>query len=50
MRVLQTALIAAILGLILAATLGGGSYLLSRNFPMAMEGWRSRNWPAVAGC
>jgi hypothetical protein len=49
MRVLQTALVTVFLGLILAATLGGRSYLLSRDVPMAIEGWRSRYWRAVAG-
>ena len=49
MLLLQTAFITAILGLILAATLGGGGYLLARNIPMAFEGWTSRSWPAVVG-
>ena len=49
MLLLQTAFIAAILGLILAATLGGGGYLLARNVPMTFEGWKSRSWPVVVG-
>lgn len=49
MRVLQTALIVAILGLVLAATLGGGGFLLARNVPMIVEGWHSRSWPAMVG-
>jgi len=49
MRVLQTALIVVILGLILATTLGGGGYLLARNVPMTFEGWHSRSWPTVVG-
>jgi hypothetical protein len=49
MRVLQPALIAVMLGSILAATLGGGGYLLARNIPMTFEGWHSRSWPVVVG-
>ncbi len=49
MRVLQVAVIVVIFGLVLAATLGGGGYLLVRNIPATFEGWQSRSWPAVTG-
>jgi hypothetical protein len=49
MRLLQMFLAFGILGLILAALLGGGGYLLARNLPVIVEGWQSRSWTTAVG-
>ncbi|ROZ62573.1 DUF3592 domain-containing protein [Ramlibacter sp. WS9] len=49
MRLLQGLLAVVILGLIFAATFGGGAFLLVRNVPMIVEGWQSRSWPVAVG-
>lgn len=36
-------------GLVLFALLGGGAFLLARNVPMIVEGWRSESWPMAPG-
>lgn len=49
MRPSQLLLVVLAFGLIFAATLGGGGYLLARNVPMIVEGWASRSWPTAMG-